>query len=187
MHEEEHAAATGRPVEPAYGPDHQPWRRAFNGDDSPFYRWYEGGLTNAGQACVSIERIYVADAVHDQRLADQVEGGHARVERAERVLEHHLHGPARALERPALEPCEVFPPKQDAAGIGPVKPGDGACHGGLAAARFADQRERAPRLQIEADTVDRVDHPVLGVELRSEVLDLENRLDFGLCHTLPSC
>jgi acrylyl-CoA reductase (NADPH)/3-hydroxypropionyl-CoA dehydratase/3-hydroxypropionyl-CoA synthetase len=40
-------AATGSPVEPPYGPDHQPWRRAFNGDDPPFYRWFEGGLTNA--------------------------------------------------------------------------------------------------------------------------------------------
>lgn len=30
-----------------------------------------GALTNAGQACVSIERIYVADAIHD-RFADEV-------------------------------------------------------------------------------------------------------------------
>ena len=40
-------ARSGRPVEPPYGPDHQPWRRAFNGDDPPFYHWFEGGLTNA--------------------------------------------------------------------------------------------------------------------------------------------
>ncbi len=30
-----------------------------------------GGLTNAGQACVSVERIYVADAVHD-KFVDEV-------------------------------------------------------------------------------------------------------------------
>src|SRR5690606_2191131 len=40
-------ARSGRPVEPPYGPDHQPWRRAFNGDAPPFYHWFEGGLTNA--------------------------------------------------------------------------------------------------------------------------------------------
>lgn len=33
-----------------------------------------GALTNAGQACVSIERVYVADAVHDAFVAKVVEG-----------------------------------------------------------------------------------------------------------------
>ncbi|NWG19474.1 MAG: AMP-binding protein [Chloroflexi bacterium] len=37
----------GAPVEVPYGADHEPWERAFNGDDPPFYRWFEGGLTNA--------------------------------------------------------------------------------------------------------------------------------------------
>src|SRR6185295_18262856 len=34
-----------------------------------------GALTNAGQACISVERVYVADAVHDQfvdKVVDQV-------------------------------------------------------------------------------------------------------------------
>lgn len=30
-----------------YGAEHQPWARAFNDDNPPFYRWFEGGLTNA--------------------------------------------------------------------------------------------------------------------------------------------
>lgn len=40
-------AVTGMPVVAAYPADHQPWGRAFNDDDPPFYRWFEGGLTNA--------------------------------------------------------------------------------------------------------------------------------------------
>jgi acrylyl-CoA reductase (NADPH)/3-hydroxypropionyl-CoA dehydratase/3-hydroxypropionyl-CoA synthetase len=40
-------ADTGAAVEVSYGPDHEPWKRAFNDDNPPFYRWFEGGLTNA--------------------------------------------------------------------------------------------------------------------------------------------
>jgi acrylyl-CoA reductase (NADPH)/3-hydroxypropionyl-CoA dehydratase/3-hydroxypropionyl-CoA synthetase len=40
-------AETGAPVEIPYGPDHQPWERALNEDNPPFYKWFEGGLTNA--------------------------------------------------------------------------------------------------------------------------------------------
>lgn len=40
-------ADTGAAVEVTYGPDHAPWKRALNDDNPPFYRWFEGGLTNA--------------------------------------------------------------------------------------------------------------------------------------------
>lgn len=40
-------ARTGAPVEVPYGPEHQPWDRAFDGDTPPFYRWFAGGRTNA--------------------------------------------------------------------------------------------------------------------------------------------
>jgi acrylyl-CoA reductase (NADPH)/3-hydroxypropionyl-CoA dehydratase/3-hydroxypropionyl-CoA synthetase len=40
-------ATTGEAVEVSYGADHEPWSRAFNDDTPPFYRWFEGGLTNA--------------------------------------------------------------------------------------------------------------------------------------------
>jgi acrylyl-CoA reductase (NADPH)/3-hydroxypropionyl-CoA dehydratase/3-hydroxypropionyl-CoA synthetase len=40
-------ARSGTPVEVPRGAAYQPWQRAFNGDDPPFYRWFEGGLTNA--------------------------------------------------------------------------------------------------------------------------------------------
>lgn len=40
-------ARTGAAVEVPYGPDHEPWTRTLNDDTPPFYRWFEGGLTNA--------------------------------------------------------------------------------------------------------------------------------------------
>jgi acrylyl-CoA reductase (NADPH)/3-hydroxypropionyl-CoA dehydratase/3-hydroxypropionyl-CoA synthetase len=41
-------AATAAPVTPSLPPQFQPWSRAFNDDDAPFFRWFDGGLTNAG-------------------------------------------------------------------------------------------------------------------------------------------
>jgi acrylyl-CoA reductase (NADPH)/3-hydroxypropionyl-CoA dehydratase/3-hydroxypropionyl-CoA synthetase len=41
------AAKDGTAVEVPYGATHAPWKRAFDGDTPPFYRWFTGGLTNA--------------------------------------------------------------------------------------------------------------------------------------------
>ncbi len=40
-------ADTGDAVDVPYKKDHMPWKRGFNGDNPPFYKWFEGGLTNA--------------------------------------------------------------------------------------------------------------------------------------------
>jgi len=40
-------ATSGAHVRPALPADFAPWSRAFNGDDAPFWRWFEGGRTNA--------------------------------------------------------------------------------------------------------------------------------------------
>ncbi|MBI3942327.1 MAG: AMP-binding protein [Chloroflexi bacterium] len=40
-------ATTGTPLDVPYHASHEPWRRAFNDDHVPIYRWFEGGLTNA--------------------------------------------------------------------------------------------------------------------------------------------
>ncbi len=41
-------AGTGVQVQPTLSADFTPWSRAFNGDAAPFWRWFEGALTNAG-------------------------------------------------------------------------------------------------------------------------------------------
>jgi acrylyl-CoA reductase (NADPH)/3-hydroxypropionyl-CoA dehydratase/3-hydroxypropionyl-CoA synthetase len=41
-------AETGLPRKDiTYDASHEPWTRAFNDDDPPFYQWFKGGLTNA--------------------------------------------------------------------------------------------------------------------------------------------
>jgi acrylyl-CoA reductase (NADPH) / 3-hydroxypropionyl-CoA dehydratase / 3-hydroxypropionyl-CoA synthetase len=40
-------AVSGAPVTAPYGADHEPWTRAFDDSEAPFYRWFAGGLTNA--------------------------------------------------------------------------------------------------------------------------------------------
>jgi acrylyl-CoA reductase (NADPH)/3-hydroxypropionyl-CoA dehydratase/3-hydroxypropionyl-CoA synthetase len=40
-------AVTAEPVELDLPRAFEPWDRAFNDDDAPNYRWFEGGLTNA--------------------------------------------------------------------------------------------------------------------------------------------
>ncbi len=39
---------TGAPVTSARGADFAPWATAFDDREAPFYRWFSGGLTNAG-------------------------------------------------------------------------------------------------------------------------------------------
>ena len=41
-------AGSGAVVVPVLAVEYTPWSRAFNGDDAPFWRWFEGALTNAG-------------------------------------------------------------------------------------------------------------------------------------------
>ncbi|MES3033486.1 MAG: AMP-binding protein [Gemmatimonadota bacterium] len=41
-------AVTGAEVHPTLPADFAPWTRAFNADDAPFWRWFDGALTNAG-------------------------------------------------------------------------------------------------------------------------------------------
>jgi acrylyl-CoA reductase (NADPH)/3-hydroxypropionyl-CoA dehydratase/3-hydroxypropionyl-CoA synthetase len=43
-----HSYDTGEKLpSPAYGPEHEPWQKAFDDSEAPFYRWFSGGLTNA--------------------------------------------------------------------------------------------------------------------------------------------
>ena len=41
-------AASGVAVQPDLSERYAPWTRAFNADAAPFWRWFDGGLTNAG-------------------------------------------------------------------------------------------------------------------------------------------
>ncbi len=59
-----HSATTGEKLEsPAYGPDHEPWAKAFDDSAAPFYRWFAGGLTNA---CFNEVDRHVLDGYGDE-------------------------------------------------------------------------------------------------------------------------
>ena len=126
--------------------------------------------------------LRVADAVHAQRLADDVAGGHARIERGERVLEDDLHLPPVGAQLRLAEMRDVGAVDRDAAGGRLDQPQDRAADRGLAAAGFADQRERLAGADFQRHAVDRVDvagraaqQALLDREMLLEVLDLEHQ------------
>src|SRR5262249_3650334 len=94
-----------------------------------------------------------ADAVDDQRFFDNLPRPHARVQRRVRILKDDLHVAAR-LAQP--RPCElehVLPAKPYLSGSRLDQPEHAASGRGLATSRFADQPERLPFLDREADVV----------------------------------
>src|SRR5690606_13967731 len=97
----------------------------------------------------------VADVVDDQGLADDVEHGHARVQRAERILEDELHPPAELHQLLLLERQHVDDGaavvEQDATGIGRVGAHHHLAERGLAAAALADETQALAALNVEAD------------------------------------
>jgi hypothetical protein len=130
----------------------------------------------------------VLHAIDQQRLADIVEQGHARIERAERVLEDHLDlGPER--QQLALRQGREI---DHLSGLGAVedlaagridRPQDAARGGGLAAAALAHQAQCLALFQGEIDAVDRTDMANHALEEtvrdREELLqatDLEQRV-----------
>ena len=106
----------------------------------------------------------VADTVDDQRFDQDVVDGHARVERAERILEDELQLGAEAVELRALEAHHVdlaAPVVEDhaaaLAGVGGDAAHQHLAQRGLATARFAHQAQALAAHDVEADVVDGVD------------------------------
>jgi hypothetical protein len=105
-------------------------------------------------------RAPVPDPVHEKRLAHVVEDGHAGVQRAEGILEDHLHlrpqrpefrgGQRRQVHDPA-----VPGPKPDLAASRRQGPQDAPGRRGLAAPALADEPEGRALLDLQAHVVDR--------------------------------
>ena len=101
----------------------------------------------------------VADAVNFQRLADDIEHRHARVERTERVLKDELHVPAVFVQRFALQGQHVPPfaalVVDDPTRIRCQGAHDRLAQGCLAAAALADQAQAFAMTDFETHAVDR--------------------------------
>ena len=96
-------------------------------------------------------------------FGEHVADGHSRVERAVRVLENHLHLTAQRAHLALREAEQVAPVEPDLPRSRLDQAQREASGGRLAAARFADQRQSFPGVELEADVVDRAN--------RLEVLD----------------
>ena len=96
-------------------------------------------------------------AVHEQRLADDLAGGHARVERRVRILEDDLEALAQAAQLVRRQARQLDAVEAHR----PARGGD-ELHGAagrrrLAAARLADERQRLAALHVERHARDGVD------------------------------
>ena len=98
----------------------------------------------------------------DQRLADDVAGGHARIERRIRVLIDHLHLFAVGKHPRRVEVGDVGAVHKNAAAGRLQQLEQRATHRRLAAARLAHQPQRLAALDRERHAGDRIDvaaHP----------------------------
>src|SRR5258708_22490636 len=97
-------------------------------------------------------------AMDAQGIGD--DGSHplAGVQRRVRVLEDHLHVAADRPERAPGEPRDVLAVEDDRSAGQLLQPDDATAEGGFAAAGLADQAERLPGPDLDADVVDGV-HP----------------------------
>ena len=119
--------------------------------------------------------------MHNQRLADDVAGGHPRVQGTVGVLKDHLHLPPHHPHIAGGEAGQFLAVENHIAGGGPVQLEDAAAGGGLAAAAFPHQAQGFPAADKETHIVHRLD---LGYrplkddaggnrEIHLEVLDLQ--------------
>ena len=124
------------------------------------------------------------------RLGQDVAHSHARIEAGERILEHHLDAAAHAAQ-PAGRQIVDAPAVQHHLARGDVEqPQDGAADRRLAAAGFADQRQRLAARDLERHAVDRVDDVFPAAEQAAahrkvlfQIVDLKQRdLQQGRAH-----
>ena len=111
---------------------------------------------------------------------DRVEGGH-------RVLEDHRDLAATDLAHLVLaDPGHVLALEHHLAAddpARPLQPHDAQRGHRLTAPGFADDAEGLARIQLERNSIDRLDQPVFGRKDRVQVLDLEKGLSHGRAMT----
>jgi len=118
-------------------------------------------------------------------FGDDFADPHPRVERGERVLKDHLHVPARRAQPLALHADQFTAAEANAAGCWCHELQQGLADGRLAAAGFADQRQRAASGNGQRNAVDRkhmADRPLQYTaadrEMNSQVGNVEKGRHF---------
>src|SRR5579872_5790918 len=118
----------------------------------------------------------------DERLGDLVAQSSKRIERRKRILEHHLHVPARFAQFGWPEAADLPAVQPHLAGLRFDQPQYRAAARRLAATGFADQRECLADVYGEAHVLDRMDvgddatkNATFHRIARGQILDLEQR------------
>ena len=116
-----------------------------------------------------------------QRLVERLADRHARVERAHRVLEHHLHVPPVGAARRPVERRDVLPAEEDFAPGNRLEEHERLRDRRLAAAALAHDAERFALGEREAHPL----HRLQGLLARAavgdvEIVDLEERAHDGV-------
>ena len=132
--------------------------------------------------------------MHPQRLGQDLAHGHARIERGVGVLEDDLHVPAQPAQRVLVEVGDLLALEAHRA-RGRVHQAQHQPAGGrLAAAGFADQRQRLAAGDLEADVVDgahqadqlAADQAAADREMLDQAVDLQDRDSVALAHAATS-
>ena len=98
-----------------------------------------------------------ASAVHDDRLRDRRADALARIEARERVLKNHLHAPAHLAQRLGVERANILPLEEYSPAARLDETQDRTSRRRLAAAEFADERQRLAGPDEKGDILDRMD------------------------------
>ena len=112
-------------------------------------------------AAARLARRGVADLVHPQRLGQDLAHGHARIERGVGVLKDDLHVPAQPAQFVLVEVCDLLALEAHRARRRVHQAQHQASGGRLAAAGFADQRQRLAARDLETDVLDGAHQPDL--------------------------
>src|SRR4051812_11325242 len=137
-------------------------------------RVFRAEADRAQQLVDPLAAAVTVDAVHAQRLRDDLADRHTRIQRRVRVLEHDLKLAPDLAHLPPLEVRDVAAVEQDPAGRRLDQLDDCAAERRLPAARLADEAERLPRPDAQVNAVDRVhlaDRALEEAGANREVLD----------------
>ncbi|MNS19496.1 hypothetical protein D3C72_512170 [compost metagenome] len=98
------------------------------------------------------------------------------IQRAVRVLEHHLHeGPVRA-QLLFIEPGDIAAIEQDLAGAGTNQPENGFAQRRFAASGLTDQAKGFARADLKRHVIHGSDQALAGLVVGAQVAHVENRL-----------
>jgi len=101
----------------------------------------------------AIDDIAASRATDGERLADDVQHAHARIQRGIGVLENHLHAGAQGTQRRLPHARDLLSVHYDLAAGRVFQPKNGAAQGCLAGSRFSDQCQRFATLNVDVHAV----------------------------------